>query len=228
MPDKVVIFDMDGVIIDSEPAYLEMNKRLFSDFAIDMDEENYKALVGLPSLPMWKMLKEKYKLKNDITDFMDMERRRMLEILDSEVISKPIDGVENLMQMLKGNHIRLSVASSSARDNINFVLKKLKLEHYFDYTVSGEDVAHGKPAPDIFLNVADNLNCDPENCFVIEDSKNGIIAANAAGMFSIGFTNNRMNSQNLCDADLILDNFNSDSRNAFIRFLNKNTDGKSR
>ena len=101
MTDKVVIFDMDGVLIDSEPAYLEMNKKLFKEFGIEMDEEDYKALVGLPSLPMWTMLKDKYDLKNDISDFMLLEKKRMHEILDSDLISKPIDGIYELLESLR-------------------------------------------------------------------------------------------------------------------------------
>lgn len=221
MPDKVIIFDMDGVLIDSEPAYHKMNKKLFSEFGIEMDEENYKALVGLPSLPMWTMLKEKYNLKNEISEFMNLEKRRMIEILDSELISKPMHGVNDLLKIFKDKKYKLSVASSSAKANINFVLNKLNLNHYFDFVISGEEVVNGKPAPDIFLRAAEKLNASPEKCFVIEDSKNGIAGANSAGMKSIGFTNNNSNPQDLSNADLIINNFNTESNFRILKFINE-------
>jgi beta-phosphoglucomutase-like phosphatase (HAD superfamily) len=155
MSDKAVIFDMDGVLIDSEPAYLEMNLKMFEQFGIEMDEENYKALVGIPSVPMWKFLKEKYELKNEVSEFINLEKKRMLEILDSDIITKPVTGIKELMDDLKSFNFKLSVASSSAKDNINFVLEKLKIKDNFEFIISGEDVVNGKPFPDIFLKVSD-------------------------------------------------------------------------
>ncbi|MEO8210513.1 MAG: HAD family phosphatase [bacterium] len=221
MSDKVIIFDMDGVLIDSEPVYLEMNKKLFVEFGIEMDDENYKALVGLPSLPMWTMLRKKYNLKNEVSDFIDLEKRRMHEILDSEKISKPIEGVNDLIKLLKEKNYKLSVASSSAKANINYVLEKLNLTQYFDFVISGEEVINGKPAPDIFLRVAHNFNLGPERCYVIEDSANGIMGANSAGMGSIGFSNNDSNFQDLSESDLVIKNFDKEGINKLIGFINK-------
>jgi HAD superfamily hydrolase (TIGR01509 family) len=222
MKDKAVIFDMDGVLIDSEPAYLEMNMKLFSELGIEMDEENYKALVGLPSLPMWTMLKEKYNLKKEISEFMDYERKRMTEILDSGLISRPIEGIYDLLKALKEKNFKLSIASSSAKENINFVMNKLNLINYFDFVISGEEVDKGKPAPDIFLRASGYFNIEPGKSFVIEDSANGIRAANAAGMKSIGFKNNNTNIQNLTDADLIIQNFDNHNRMAILEFIEMN------
>jgi HAD superfamily hydrolase (TIGR01509 family) len=218
---KAVIFDMDGVLIDSEPAYLEMNRKMFADFGIEMDDEDYKALVGLPSVPMWTMLKKKYDLKNDISDFLIIEKKRMLEILDSDIISGPIKGTTELLQTLMENNVKLSVASSSAKENIDFILSKLNLSCFFDFVISGEEVSNGKPAPDIFLKVSERFNISPVNCYVIEDSTNGIRAARSAGMHCIGFSNNETNSQDLSGSDIILKNFGKNNRKMFIDHINK-------
>ena len=210
---------MDGVLIDSEPAYLEMNKKLFIDFGIEMDDEDHKALVGLPSLPMWTMLKKKYDLRNDISEFMQLEKKRMIEILDSDKIEKPIDGIIELIETLEEHDLKLSVASSSARENIDFVLAKFGLKKYFQFVISGAEVKNGKPAPDIFLKVSEEFETDPEKCYVIEDSANGIKAAKSAGMHCIGFSNNDINQQDLSNADFILHNFNKDNRNNLIQFI---------
>ena len=219
MSDKAVIFDMDGVLIDSEPAYLEMNLKMFEQFGIEMDEENYKALVGIPSVPMWKFLKEKYELKNEVSEFINLEKKRMFEILDSDIITKPVTGIKELMDDLKSFNFKLSVASSSAKDNINFVLEKLKIKDNFEFIISGEDVVNGKPFPDIFLKVSDFFNISPEKCFVIEDSVNGIKAANSAGMNSIGFINDGTNTQDLSKADIIINNFDSPGRKKTLDFI---------
>ena len=218
---KAVIFDMDGVLIDSEPAYLEMNRKMFADFGIEMDDDDYKALVGLPSVPMWAMLKKKYDLKNDISDFLIIEKKRMLEILDSDIISAPIEGTTELLQTLIENNVKLSVASSSAKENIDFILSKLNLNRFFEFVISGEEVSNGKPAPDIFLKVSERLNISPVNCYVIEDSTNGIRAAKAAGMHCIGFSNNETNSQDLSGSDIILKNFGKKNRKMFIDHINR-------
>lgn len=219
LSDKVVIFDMDGVLIDSEPAYLEMNIKMFEQFGIEMDDDNYKALVGMPSVPMWKFLKEKYDLKNEVSEFIDLEKKRMFEILDSDIITKPVIGINELIEDLKSYNFKLSVASSSAKDNINFVLEKLKIKDNFEFIISGEEVVNGKPSPDIFLKVSDFFNIIPEKCFVIEDSANGIKAANSAGMRSIGFKNDGTNTQDLSKADFIINNFDDSGRKKTLHFI---------
>lgn len=219
--DKAVIFDMDGVLIDSEPAYLEMNIKLFGEFGIKMDEEDYKALVGLPSIPMWTMLKKKYDLKNDISEFLKIEKKRMLEILDSEIISGPMEGVRDLISILKNSGAKLSVASSSSRENIYFILNKLNLYTCFDFVISGEEVKNGKPSPDILLKVSEVLNISPGKCYVIEDSSNGIMAAKTAGMHCAGFSNNGTNSQDLSGSEIVLENFGKKNRSIFIDYINK-------
>lgn len=221
MKNKVIIFDMDGVLIDSEPAYLEMNKKLFTQYGIAMDNENYNALVGMPSMPMWTMLKEKYDLKNEISEFLELEKQRMNEILDSELITKPIDGIVNLLDQLKQKNYNLSVASSSAKANISFVLEKLNLKKYFDFVISGEEVLNGKPAPDIFLKVAERFNIESGNCIVIEDSTNGVKAAVSAGMKSVGFKNNNSNLQDLTGADVVVQSFEGEDLKKIIEMIKK-------
>lgn len=94
-----------------------------------------------------------------------------------------------------------------SKKNIDLILKKLDIEKYFDFVVSGEQVVKGKPEPDIFLKVADHYGRQPNDCIVIEDSTNGVLAAKAAKMFCIGYYNPYSGNQDLTKADLIIDNF---------------------
>jgi beta-phosphoglucomutase-like phosphatase (HAD superfamily) len=106
----------------------------------------------------------------------------------------------------------MAVASSSSRDIVDLILSKLAIYRFFAATVSGKDVAQGKPAPEIFLKAAADLGVEPRNCIVIEDSPAGIAGAKAAGMICIGFANPNSGRLDLSDADLILDDFSPESR----------------
>lgn len=218
--EKIIIFDMDGVLIDSEPAYIEMNKELFRELKIEMTEE-YHRFVGLSSVKMWTYLKNKFSLSPSVSELIEAEKIRMYDILNSEIISKPIDGVEVLIEMLLDRNYNLSVASSSAKKNIELVLNKLNLRKNFEYIVSGEEVNNGKPAPDIFLKVKENFNADSDQCFVIEDSINGVKAAKAAQMKCIGFENYNSYHQDLKTADLIVHSFDEKNINSIIEFIEK-------
>lgn len=200
---------MDGVIIDSEPAYMEMNRKLFSDLGIDFENENYHEFVGMSSHKMWTRLKQNHDLQQDVEELIEYERKRMYEILLSDRISEPVKGITDLLNTLKQKEITICTASSSAKKNIELILSKLDLIKYFTCIVSGEEVKYGKPSPDIFLMVSGKCGIPPEKCLVIEDSSNGISAAKSAGMRCIGFKNSGTNLQDLSGADFHIMDFSS-------------------
>lgn len=147
---KAVIFDMDGVLIDSEPAYLEMNRKMFTEYGIEMND-CLKHLWDYLQFRCGQCWKKKYSLKNEVSEFLKIEKKRMLEILDSDIISGPVEGVTELLTVLKEKKAMLSVASSSARENIDFILSKLKLSGFFDSVISGEEVGETASLPPIFF-----------------------------------------------------------------------------
>ncbi len=198
---------MDGVLIDSEPEYMEMNRLLFSGLGIDFENSDFDQYVGMSSFKMWSGIKEKYKLVNDVEELIETERRKMFEILSSDKISGPVKGIPELLTELRFNDIVLNVASSSAKRNIELILNRLSLIKFFTVIVSGEEVKYGKPAPDIFLFVSDKTGIPPEKCLVIEDSSNGITAAKSAGMKCLGFKNSGTNLQDLSGADFTIMDF---------------------
>ena len=216
---RAVIFDMDGVLIDSEPLYTEMNKELFEELGIDMDVSEYHQFVGMSSPLMWTMIRDKYSLQPSVADLMNMEKARIHKLLSSDRISSPIGGVENLLDSLKELGIIMSVASSSARKNVETVLKKLDLEKYFAATVCGEDIENGKPAPDIFLKASELMSINPVNCVVIEDSYNGLCGAKAAGMKCIGYAGDPSSKQDLGGADLTVKSFHKEDIDTMVRFI---------
>jgi HAD superfamily hydrolase (TIGR01509 family) len=218
-----VIFDMDGVLIDSEPLYVEMNKELFGELGISMDPSEYHQFVGMSSPLMWTMIREKYSLRQSAAELMNIEKEKIHKLLSSDRISSPIGGVENLLESLRENDIVMSVASSSARKNVEIVLKKLDLENYFDSIVCGEDIQNGKPAPDIFLRASEQMNTEPASCTVIEDSYNGLCGAKSAGMRCIGYAGDSASKQDLSGADMIVKSFHKNDVREMLEFILKET-----
>lgn len=210
---------MDGVLIDSEPLYVEMNGELFGELGISMDPSEYHQFVGMSSPLMWTMIREKFSLSQSATELMNMEKARIHNLLSSDRISAPISGVENLLESLKQSGIVMCVASSSARKNVETVLQKLDIAQYFNAVVCGEDIDNGKPAPDIFLKASSLVNLPAECCVVIEDSYNGLCGAKAAGMRCIGYAGDNESKQDLSGADLIIRSFHEEDIERVIQFI---------
>ncbi|OGS33892.1 MAG: phosphatase [Elusimicrobia bacterium RIFOXYC2_FULL_34_12] len=203
---KAVIFDMDGVIIDSEPMHLRVNKKIFKRLGLKISLKEYRNFIGSTNTEMWTTFKKEYELHQTIPELVKIQVSDTLKDLKKSK-EKPISGIVSLLKELKKNNIRIGLASSSPLENINLVLKIFKIKKYFSAIVSGEDLKRSKPAPDIFLKAAKKLKVKPEECIVIEDSEKGVQAAKSAGMKCIGYKNKNSGNQNLSKADLIIKNF---------------------
>lgn len=207
-PDTV-IFDMDGVIIDSEPVHMNIEQQLYRELNLDISEEEHQAFVGTSTLEMWTSLVGKYNLNVSASEISEKKHERYMHWLESADQLPIIDGVRELILHLHHSGKTLCLASSSSGQEIDCVLKKLQLQSYFSFRVSGADLPHSKPDPMIFLKAASLVQTPPDRCCVIEDSKNGVAAAKAAGMFCIGYQNPNSGNQDLSRADQVIDEFNS-------------------
>lgn len=200
---EAIIFDMDGVIIDSEPIHFEVDKSTLKYCNINVSNQDLNEYVGMTNPEMWARLKENYKIKHSVEELIQLQMDMKLNILENRD-EKPISGVVNLLKSLKDNNIKIALASSSPKLFIMAVLKKFNIEDYFLKILSGEEVKKGKPEPDIYIEASKMLNVNPENCLVIEDSRNGVKAAKCAGMKCIGFINENSGIQDLSQADLVI------------------------
>ncbi|MVX66096.1 HAD-IA family hydrolase [Clostridium chromiireducens] len=200
---KAVIFDMDGVIIDSEPIHFEVDLQTISELGGDILKEDLEKYVGTTNEYMYTDIKNKFNISKSLEEIIhykvELTKKKIIE-LDLE----PIEGIRELLKELKNKNINTAIASSSPRDFIELVVSKFKLENYIEYIISGEEVKHGKPDPDIYIETAKKLRVSPEECIVIEDSRNGVLAAKAAGMKCIGFQNVNSGNQDLSNADVII------------------------
>ncbi len=204
---SLFIFDMDGVIVDTEPLYMKMNKGFLLQHKAFVSDDEYNQFIGISATSMWNYLREKYHLPFTTQELIAIEKQAKYNVLDKSEL-KPIDGIVDLLDMLKSKNYSIAIASSSMKKNIELIISKTNLNKYFDCIVSGEGVQNGKPAPDIFLKAMNHFNETPGNCIVLEDSKNGVLAANAANMFCIGFQNKNSGNQDLSTANRIVNSIN--------------------
>lgn len=215
---KVIIFDMDGVIIDTEPFFIKSENKLLKRYGYEIPEEYHYQFQGTTHDFMWQTMKDEYNLEETVERLVEEANSLRNKLIQEEGL-KTIPGVLKLIHHLEKEDVQLAIASSSPLEDIQNTISTFDLEGTFDYIVSGESVAQSKPEPDIFLNVAKKLNVKPENCLVIEDSKNGVLSAKSAGMKVIGFYNQNFPAQDLSNSTKIITNFEKISIKDFYKLF---------
>jgi len=199
---QAVIFDMDGVIVDSEAMHVKIERDLLKKYGGKIEPHYLEQFSGTTDSFFWKSIIEKFDL--------NVTAKQLSAEKDKIVMSKLKDmrlfpGIRTLLNNLKEKNIKIALASSSKRSWINEVIHNNNL--HFNYIISGESLHKPKPMPDIFLHAAEHLNLPPSSCIVIEDSVNGVKAAKAAGMNCIAITNT-FPKEKLVEADYIINNLN--------------------
>ena len=202
---KAVIFDMDGVIVDSEPLHMKAERMTLAPYGIKLDEKELQKYMGRTPRVLLEDVIEKYRLNTTIEEIYPAHKKNLLALYKNEV--ELIPGVLELITELDREGVALALASSSDRILILSVIEKFQLSDFFKVIVSGEEVENVKPAPDIFLKTAEELGYFPEECVVIEDSGAGVKSAKSAGMVCVGFRSPHSKGQDITEAELIIDNF---------------------
>jgi HAD superfamily hydrolase (TIGR01509 family) len=188
MPDfKAVIFDMDGVIVDSEPRHERAILEVIREIGYG---ENHglriSDFIGRSDQEVWKEFIARNQPRQTLDELLAMKRQRTVEIIRRE---RPLfEGVPGLLEQLSGRCL-LGLASGSERAVVEAVLDLQNMRRFFSSVVTGSEIHRGKPAPDIFLKAAELLGVSPGDCWVIEDSKPGVAAALAANMRVIAIAN---------------------------------------
>jgi len=176
---QAIIFDMDGLLVDSEPLWREAEKIVFKTVDIHLSDPDFEHFVGFKINEVvdfwynhkpWKN-KSKSDVENEILDELEF-------LIDTQAVAKP--GVEQIITFFKNKKLPLAIASSSPMVIISSVVKKLEIAHHFKTIHSAETEKYGKPHPAVYLAATRQLNLNPANCLVFEDSFNGLISAKAA------------------------------------------------
>ena len=200
---RAVIFDMDGVLADSEPLYLQGINEVLKDFGMAITEDDHNELLGAAVGPTWDFIFEKYSPPASNDECVSRYDQTMVKLLSRP--HEPLPGVRELLSELKRRGIPRAVASSSWPNWVKALLASTGLDGCFNVAVSSAEVENGKPAPDIFLHAAEAMHVEPERCVVIEDSRTGVIAAKAAGMYAVQLRAASTALPPLPEADLALD-----------------------
>lgn len=204
---KTVIFDMDGVIVDTEPVHYYAYQQHFNELDVTVSDEMYGTFTGNSTRNVYQKLKEAFRLQHEVEMLVNRKRELFNDAFDSKEDLTLLPGVEKLIKDLHSNGVQLILASSSAKVTIERVFKRFNLHQYFTHIVSGEDFEFSKPHPAIFEHAA-SLSIAPKNeCIIIEDSTNGIRAAKAAGIFCIGYQSDNSILQDTSIADMVISDF---------------------
>ena len=184
MGKKAVIFDMDGVIFDTEKVYLDIWIEVFEKYGYKMTKELYVNVMGTGRKNVIKTFLENFGDDLPIEKMYEEKDNQLFYIIENQGIPLK-EGVKELFSMLKEKNYKIALATSAKRERVEKQIKDKWLKESFDAIVCGDDVEKGKPSPDIFLKAAKKIDVEPENCFVVEDSPAGIKAAFSGGMKGI-------------------------------------------
>ncbi|MBU5317260.1 HAD family phosphatase [Clostridium bornimense] len=181
MKVELVIFDMDGLMFDTEKVAKRAWKETGDKFQYKFEGEIFDRFLGRNIVAVRNEIIETYGEECPVDEIIKEVKYLENKIVDDEGLVVK-EGLYDLLEHLKGINVKLAVATSSKRERATKLLTLAKIENEFDYIICGDEVTKSKPDPEIFLKVAEKLNCKPENCIVMEDSRQGIQAAKSAGM----------------------------------------------
>ena len=184
MGKKAVIFDMDGVIFDTEKVYLDIWIEVFEKYGYKMTKELYVTVMGTGRKNVIKTFLENFGDDLPIEKMYEEKDNQLFYRIENQGIPLK-EGVKELFSMLKEKDYKIALATSAKKERVEKQIKDKWLKESFDAIVCGDDVEKGKPSPDIFLKAAKEIDVEPENCFVVEDSPAGIKAAFSGGMKGI-------------------------------------------
>lgn len=204
---KTVIFDMDGVIVDTEPVHHYAYFKHFEELGITISDELYTSYTGNSTRNVFQKIKDQFGLPHNVEDLVQRKRAIFNDAFDTKEDLFLIEGVEDLIKNLYAANFDVIVASSASKVTINRVFTRFNLHQYFSHIVSGEDFPKSKPHPAIFLHAASLSPNKKEECIVIEDSTNGVEAAVAAEIYCVGYNSLHSKDQDLSKAQMVIQHF---------------------
>lgn len=201
---KAVLFDMDGVIVDTEPLHRKAYFKMFDDMEIIVSENLYTSFTGASTRRVCETLISEFSLTQTHEEIASTKRNYFKDYFYNDEEFDLIPGVRELIQHYYENGIKLILASSATMTTINMVFEKFGLEKYFSGKISGADLKESKPHPEIFLLAAQMADEPLESCMVIEDSTNGILASHKAHIFCAAYKSEHSKNQDYALANIVV------------------------
>lgn len=204
---KAIIFDMDGVLVDSEPIHIAIEKHQFSLNNLSISDEEHQHYIGVSSELMWQTIAKLHSISMSVNELIEQHRIESYRYFSGLDEIPVMPGLVDLLENLKTKGYTLAVASSSTPEIIDLILNKTHLKKYFQVMVSSQQAGKSKPEPDVFLMAAQRIGVGPAHCLVIEDSANGIKAAIAAHMICVAYQGHDADPKNQTEANFIVKSF---------------------
>lgn len=198
---EAVIFDLDGLMIDTEPLARQAWERVLQDHGKNLDEETFAGMIGLRLEDSSRVVRDAHGLTTSSTELARKEQIYMAQIMQRGIPLMP--GLRRLLAEIEGLELPWAVATSSQKKYAVHVLEQLGLLEDCEAVAGGDEVDNGKPAPDVYLLAAKRLDMDPARCLALEDSVPGIKAATAAGMLTVAVPNGDTTAMNFEEAAFI-------------------------
>ncbi len=193
-----VVFDMDGVLLDSEPLHLAAKLDILKEFGVTgIDVAGY---AGIGNIEFWTDMKREFGIQKDTLDLLNMQYSHILSHVISDKV-QPIEGAVELLETLNENDIETALASASHSQLVYPVIEELKLAGYFPIVVTGSDTSASKPDPGIYLLALERMSRAGKDGFAVEDTTNGIRSAAGAGLHTIGYINPMSGPQHYDEAE---------------------------
>ena len=201
---EAVIFDMDGLMVDSEPVQSKAFELVLRQHGKEpiFNADGMIQTVGITAKESWMRLKKVLGIEVDLDTLVRQKEEAYQELIRTEL--KPQKGLVPLVEILKAEGLKRAIASNAPLNTIRLVLERLKLNQDFGVIVSGTTVPRGKPHPDIFLKATEQLRVKPESCLVLEDAESGVEAGKRANMKVIAVPNQYTKSHDFSKADLVV------------------------
>ncbi len=210
---EAIIFDMDGTVIDSTRNDFTAWTRVFDEYDYAFSFEEYVRVLGAKGS---EIIEERLELgREEVDKMLKRKESYFQEELDKNGL-RLIPHVEELLKEIKSMDLKTALATGSGDEKLKMIFERLNIEQYFDVILTADDVQHGKPDPEIFLNAAKKLGVSPEQAIVMEDAENGVRAAKAGNMLCIAITSTHTREK-LQEADLVIDNYKELHLKDFIK-----------
>lgn len=204
---KAILFDMDGVVVNTEPLHYKAYYRMFSDVNIKVSSELYESFTGQSTITICRQLVDHFNLSESPETLVKLKRKHFKYLFENDTSLTLIDGVLERIKEYYNNELTLVLASSASMPNINRIFERFNLDKYFKAKLSGADLKASKPHPEIFINAAKASGYKKNQCVVIEDSTNGMQAAKSAGIFCIGYHGDATSTQDFSLSNYVIKDF---------------------